>query len=542
MTDFTESQIIMNELFKPFSSAFVDFEEIIEGNITFGKIQLNINKFPITKKHLNLEFNIDNSGSMSDRCSDGRAKMEHMNFTVENILRYLQEHNVSATISVNSFDDKIKKIIEYQNLNSENIEDFAAQVRKIRPNGGTDIGRVLEMEVIFKQPENCLSERIFLMFTDGQATSGKTTNKHALKKIADKISDKTTIVTVGCGLDHDFELLSSIADRKNSSYKFIGKLEEAALACGEVLDKILNKILKNVTIIVENGQIYNWKTNEWTDRIETDNIVAECDKTYNIRSSTPDDFRVTLNATIVETDEPFEFSIIDKNMNQDLRKDKYRQRTLELLYEINVYNKNSNHHEQTHEKNKEFKNKLKELLKEMKIFMDDNQMRDDLFMKMLCDDIFVSHNTFGTAHGHMYTASRQTSQATQGIHSNTVTVEYDDLYMPPPPPLTRGLTCQIQTMEDEDYDEEEEGIISNGAIDACSDIQFCSMPAPPKLKRSIARNVVFLDEEEDIFTSHKTMESDVSPYANLKTLTLMREVSYTPKNKDKEEDDESSLH
>jgi hypothetical protein len=214
-----------------------------------------------------------------------------------------------------------------------------------------------------------------------------------------------------------------------------------------------------------------------------------------------------------------------------------------LLYEINVYNKNSNHHEQTHEKNKEFKNKLKELLKEMKIFMDDNQMRDDLFMKMLCDDIFVSHNTFGTAHGHMYTASRQTSQATQGIHSNTVTVEYDDLYMPPPPPLTRGLTCQIQTMEDEDYDEEEEeGIISNGAIDACSDIQFCSMPAPPKLKRSIARNVVFLDEEEDIFTSHKTMESDVSPYANLKTLTLMREVSYTPKNKDKEEDDESSLH
>jgi hypothetical protein len=142
----------------------------------------------------------------------------------------------------------------------------------------------------------------------------------------------------------------------------------------------------------------------------------------------------------------------------------------------------------------------------------------------------------------MYTASRQTSQATQGIHNNTVTVEYDDLYMPPPPPLSRGLTCQIQTMEDEDYDEEEEDdIINNGAIDECSDIQLCSMRAPPKLKRSNARNVAFFDEEEeDIFTNHKTMESDVSPYANLKTLTLMREVSYTPK-KD-EDNDESSLH
>jgi hypothetical protein len=179
----------------------------------------------------------------------------------------------------------------------------------------------------------------------------------------------------------------------------------------------------------------------------------------------------------------------------------------------------------------------------MKIFMDDNQLRDDLFMKMLCDDIFVSHNTFGTAHGRMYTASRQTSQATQGIHNNTVTVEYDDLHMPPPLALTRGLTCQIQSMEDEyeyDDDEEEDDDTNSGAIDACSDIQLCSMPAPPKLKRSNARNVAFLDEDEDIFTRHKTMGSDVSPYANLKTLKIMREVSDTPKkNKD---NDESSLH
>ena len=154
----------------------------------------------------------------------------------------------------------------------------------------------------------------------------------------------------------------------------------------------------------------------------------------------------------------------------------------------------------------------------------------------ICDDIFVSHNTFGTAHGHMYTASRQTSQGTQGIHNNTVTVEYDDLQMTMPPPLalTRGLTCQIQRMEDEDGDEdgdeEEEDDVISGAVDACTGIQFCSMPAPPKLKRSNARNVAFFDEDDaDIFTSHKTMKSDVSPYANIKTLTLMRAVSDTPK-------------
>ena len=584
MSDFTESQNIMNKLFQPFSSAFVDFEEISEGNTTFGKIKLNINEFPITKKHLNLEFNIDNSGSMSDVCADGRTKMDHMNFTVENILRYLQEHDVSAVVSVNSFDDTIRKIIHHEKLESKNMEEFASKICKIRPNGGTDIARVLEMAAIFKQPDNYLGERIFLMFTDGQANLGSTTDKKELKKIADKISEKTTIVTVGCGLDHDYELLSSIADRKNSSYKFIGKLEEAALACGEILDKILSKILKNVTITIENGEIYNWKTNEWTNRIETENIVAECDKTYNIRSSTPYELSVTITAIIVETDEPFEFSIIDKNMNQDLRKDKFRQRTLELLYEVNFYNKNTKEH--TPEKNKEFKNKLKDFLKEMKKFMDDSSLRGDLFMKMLCDDIFVSHSTFGTAYGNMYVASRQTSQGTQGIHNNTVPEEFDNFQLPPSRfsfskiPLTRSVTHQIQTMEEDDEEaintsnyqqfcsipappklkrtftrnlnfvneykyyveeDENEDLLSNHktmeeddenddeAINTSNYQQFCSIPALPKVKIPFSRNVNFIDEElEDILANHKTMESDESPYVNNKTLTLMREVSRLP--------------
>ena len=511
MTYFTQSdsESQYHNIFKPFSSAFVDFEEI--SDITFGKIKLNINKFSITKKHLDLEFYIDNSGSMCDICSDGKTKMEHMNFTVENILRYLQEHNVSATVSINSFDNKIIKIVYPQELNSENIEKIATEIQKIRPNGGTDIANVLEMARTFIEPDNYLSERIFLMFTDGQATSGKTIDKKELKKIANKISDTTTIVTVGCGLDHDFELLSSIADRKNSSYKFIGKLEEAALACGEILDKILNKILKNVTIIVQNGQIYNWKTNEWTNRIETDNIVAECDKTYNIRSSTPDELIATITAITVETNESFEFSITDKNMNLDLRKDKFRQRTLELLYEANAYSKNIS--EQTNKTNTEFKNKLKELLKEMKKFMDDTHLKNDLFMKMLCDDIFISHNTFGTAHGHMYVASRQTSQGTQGIHSNTVPEQFDNFQLPQTQ-LTRSVTNQIQQMEEDNiYDSTYQ--------------HFCSMTAEPKIQKSTGTNVDFIDE--DIFISHKTMESDESPYSNVKTLRLMREVSNSSK-------------
>jgi hypothetical protein len=578
MSNFTESQIIMNE-FQPFSSTSVDFEKIVEGFPTFGKIKLNINKFPITKKHLDMEFNVDNSGSMSFSTLDEKTKMEHMNFTVENILRYLQEHGVSVNVCVNTFDDKIKNIVKSQELNSENIENIAAQIRKIRPNGGTNIEEVLKMEASFKKQENYSSERIFLMFTDGQATNG-ITDKKKLKEISDKISETTTIITIGCGMDHDYELLNSIASRKNSNYKFIGKLEEAAMACGEVLDKILNKILKNVEISVQNGEIYDWKTNTWTNKIQTENIVGECDKTYNIRSLTPAEFSITINGIIVETYEPFEYSIIEKNMDQDLKKDEWRQKTLELLYEVNEYNK-------TRADNldliKELKSKLKELMINMKKYMDDNKLRDDLFMKMLTDDIFTAHTTFGTAHGHMYVASRQTSQATQGIHNNTIyqTQSYvgmsrgmttqiqkmnededDDYDLPPSPQMKRELTYRIQKMDEEyledclqlpimsrgvshylhtmNKDEEEEKVwdIVNCSISECiKENDDVLMESIPKLKRSIGKSVGFADEE-DVFSKHVTLESDISPYANIKTMTLMREVSFTPKKPEPEPEPE----
>jgi len=581
MSNLTELQI--NELFQPFSSTSVDFETIVEGIITFGKIKLNVNNFPITKKHLDFDFNVDNSGSMSVSTPDGRTKMEHMNFTVENILRYLHEHNVSSTVCVNIFDNNILNIVKPQELNSENIELIANKIRKIRPVGGTNIGKVLEMESLFEKPENYSRERVFLMFTDGQAADG-ITNKKKLKEIADKISDTTTIVTIGCGPDHDYELLSSIASRRNSNYKFIGKLEEAAMACGEILDKILNKILKNVEISVENGEIYDWKKNIWTNKIQTDNIVGSCDKTYNIRSLTPDKFTIIITGTIVETDEPFVCSIVDKNMDQDLKKDEWRQKTMELLYEVNAYNKS---HNMTCEITKKLKSKLKKLMIDMKKYMDDNNLRDDLFMKMLTDDIFIAHTTIGTEHGHMYVASRQTSQATQGIHNNTIQLPNHILNQ-----TTRCVTSQINQMDEEDYEipiqtpimtrsvthqiwqmdeddeiliqplnkdlsqylytmiEEEENNRLPRRMGNCSfqcnkkddeddaedeeelDTNFCT----PSLKRPNGKSIGFFQEnEEDIFSRHVTLDNDVSPYANIKTVSIMREVSYTPKKSESED-------
>ena len=186
----------------------------------------------------------------------------------------------------------------------------------------------------------------------------------------------------------------------------------------------------------------------------------------------------------------------------------------------------------------------------------------------------------------MYVASRQTSQGTQGIHNNTVPEEFDNFQLPPSRfsfskiPLTRSVTHQIQTMEEDDEEaintsnyqqfcsipappklkrtftrnlnfvneykyyveeDENEDLLSNHktmeeddenddeAINTSNYQQFCSIPALPKVKIPFSRNVNFIDEKlEDILANHKTMESDESPYVNNKTLTLMREVSRLP--------------
>ena len=212
---------------------------------------------------------------------------------------------------------------------------------------------------------------------------------------------------------------------------------------------------------------------------------------------------------------------------------------------------------------KTLKSNLKQLMIDMKKYMDDNKLRDDLFMKMLTDDIFIAHTTFGTAHGHMYVASRQTSQATQGIHNNTVHVpdynEYslpkmtrgvtyqiqqmEEDELPPIPVLRRGVTCQIQQMEEDEEDFEIEvmcGDLSNHLYtmneDEDEDCAQNNRLSIPSLKRTNGKSVGFCqDDEDDVFSRHITLDSDISPYANIKTVSLMREVSYTSKKTDSDE-------
>ena len=548
--------------FAAFSSTSVDFEQLIEGNEqAFGVLKLCVNKFPITSTPLSISLMIDNSGSMSFKCPDGETQQAHVNFAADKVLRYLQNHGVDAHVTVSSFDDNMRVIVEPQQLTQDNIEDISKKIYKIIPEGGTNIYSVLDQEANWSQEDGSIKKRISFIFTDGHPTVGATTSiEELIGKAQLTIPQDTTIVTIGCGVNHSSQLLKGIANRKRGAYKFIGNIEEISFACGEILDEILNNVVEDCEIIAVNGEIWDWKKNDWVDKISTRNIVGECDKTYHVRSTNPPCFRALFTGVTVESRLTYEHVIEEIHENVDVRKHKYRQETLELLHETNEKYKENMLNGNT-KTAKELKHKLAEFIVKLKAFMDENGFREDVFMKMLCDDIFVCYNAIGTPHGYMYTQSRQNSQATQGIHTNTC----EQQPLPPPgrfmrrgniryipiPLCSRQVSQSIQLMREDfeafDYLDEALGEQNSPISSRPSGFQTCAMQPIDVRDEDLDEDENLgevLDEDEDFpppsaMTRHVSMSSYISPYSNEKTMSVIREVSigssYIPEEEEEED-------
>lgn len=391
-----------------------------------------------TDEVLEFIFMIDCSGSMSDPCSDGRTKMQHITHTLKNMILFFNEHpKIKLYITVNAFDIQIYKIIERTNITEENLQDIIIKVDNIRPRGITDIEKALidSSKKINDIKELYPTHKINHIFmTDGEATSGSN-NIDQLKSYIVPDIDISNIF-IGFGIDHDSTLLNGIGSVGKGSYYFIDKLESAGLVYGEILHSIVYKLLTDVEITVENGLIYDYKTNNWVNKLEICDIVSEANKIYNIASNNPEECRVEIQGTYT-SDLRVKFPSI-RIENAELTTHLYRQRTLQLLYEVNEFSKNNrrknsdndlfmflsrkdeNKDENENEKSK-IKIKLFDFINEMKNYMSENQLENDKILKNLCDDIYICYRTFGTKYGNMFCTARQTSQGTQRIYtaSNT---------------------------------------------------------------------------------------------------------------------------
>lgn len=410
----------------------------------FGILKLTAISAPMSQDVSEIIFMVDRSGSMSDVCSDGRDKMQHILHTLKNMIIYFKD-NRSARVYVNifAFDDIIEEIVERTDINEENIDLVISKINRIAPRNSTDIEKALisiKCTIDKIQLENPTHNICNIFMTDGEATVGNCN----IVYLSGLIDRKITNAFIGFGVEHDAVLLKSISNGDNSSYYFIDKLENAGLVYGEILHGVLYKVLTNVSIEASNCLIYDYKNNVWRNSLKVVDIISESNKVYHVISTNPDDCSILLKAQAKENDSimHYGFSISNENLSSDLSKYVFRQRTLQLLYKINKFIEKKNYsrvdlsvfrgfenssighdrHSIAEEQNM-LKTELKKFMDEMKKYMTDNNLNDDGFMKNLCDDIYISYRTFDTKFGAMYNAARQSSQGAQRCYTVSHTPE-----------------------------------------------------------------------------------------------------------------------
>jgi len=444
-----------------FSEAFVCFEHensklenLSFKSSKFGILNLTTVPYPPPNVEHDFVFVVDRSGSMSDSCSDGRSKMQHIIHTLKNMIIYfnenadLQANNIKINVTIFVFDYNFVRVIERTQITEENLNSILAKIDKIRPNDSTNIELALKetnkyiVELQELYPENQINH---IFMTDGEATTGDT-NPHNLRKLVNKNIYNSF---VGFGLEHDANLLDIISSVNKSNYYFIDAIERAGLVYGEILHNLLYKLLYDVEIRIDHGLIYNYKSNLWSDKLYIGDVTGETNKIYHIifEDDEIDISRkcyVQVDYKIHETNKTINsLHVVQKDVETDsgiyFAPYNFRQRTMELLYEAkqiqqkkyndkpNTFNNNQSNKEQMKEQIKEIKKRMDDLFNEMKEYISDDikDINDNKtnknFIKNLCDDIYITRKTFGSTYGIMFSCARQTSQGTQRCYTVNTT-------------------------------------------------------------------------------------------------------------------------
>ncbi len=469
----------------------------------FGILNLTTSDGTPAAKPQHIFYMIDKSGSMSTMDNKGHSRIFYIIQTLRNMLKLFSETpNAEIYVTVMLFDETVSTVMENIKVGEDNIESLLEQADGIADGShgnSTNIEIALKFakatieSMRFKYPEY---ENHHVFMTDGEANVGCCDAK-GLRDLVDY--ENTNNMFIGFGADHCSRLLSVIS---NNSYYFIDNIEKAGLVYGEIVYGILYKSFAGVEVVVENGQIYNWVDNTWSNKLLIGDLVSNMTKTFHLVADDPSALTVTVSSKTDDVE--FKSAAVT---NASLRSYMFRQRTFELMFAVtNAYNR----------VDEDLKNQMKLLIDEMQLYMPNcTDETENKMVKRLCDDLYVSYMTMDTPRGHMYTLSRQASQGLQRCYTVNHSHEDEDEY--PATPTMGGLSRQPTRCANDDYDDDAMPTPTYRSTGLGR--HATTMPTPPRLRRqtnmpaTMFHNYIVTDQLDD------------APYSNPQCLKMMRTIS-----------------
>lgn len=472
------------------NASIIIHNEVYDYDYTFGILKINMGTSPsITENHQHIEFTIDNSWSMEDPCQDGRKKLQHILYTLENMLRTF--HNTTDTtisVCIRTFSDSATTIVDtIPNIRDIDINQLIEKINTIHSQGLTNIEDALlsaNASIYHYSTNNPTHDITHIFLTDGKITRGSR-DVSELMSYSPK-GDKITNVFIGYGDYHDANVLCALSRGLHNEYRFVDKLENAGLIYGEIIFNTLYYVYKNVTLVCTNRcEIYDYDTNTWNNILQVNRLVSEQERVFHIRIPTyVDSNQIEVS---IETQDNTEIArFVKAEDTQDLTKYVMRQKTLELLFRANsiAIEKNGSLSSTMNDDDDSqpltmsdlridigvegrlanIKSEMGEFHKVLSEYLTEVVVEDKPFIQNLMDDIAVAIVALDTEQATMYTNARQQSQGqqysyncnsiltqtqTQTTMNNTPMssqpdFDVNDLDTLPPAPVRLGRTATIR--------------------------------------------------------------------------------------------------
>jgi uncharacterized protein YegL len=394
---------------------------------SFGIVRIRTVQTQITDSPIALFFSVDDSGSMSDTCADGRTKMQHIKHTLCNILYLLAEeeanHGLVISVAMESFDSTVKPLFDFVEVNAANIHSLTQQIDTLRPRNMTNIEGALESaskKIAAFRSTHPEVRPIHIHLTDGQTNVGET-RPQQLKSL---VCSEYTNIFIGFGNEHDSLLLQTLESAGTQcEYRVVDKLENSGFVYGEIVHNMLYPAIVKPQLAAHfdsDIELYDYRTNEWVKHLDLPNFAGSGEKIFHFRADADTDAKnieISFHGVILqnEYDELIEEELdilpdlIDITGSTpirtacDLTKYMFRQRTQELLFEAKECNNRNDRKECEY-----VKRELQLLYKTMKEYTGNANLSDDISMREWMDDIYIVHNALGRSAS--ITSARQVSQ------------------------------------------------------------------------------------------------------------------------------------